>query len=593
MNLDQMMILGTLICVFGLFIANFIRFDLVALFALLTCVILGLIPADAAFSGFGHPATITVAAVLIISRALGNSGAVDYVARTLSWSLRHTALHIATLSGIGALLSAIMNNVGALALLMPAALQSADKAKRSPAVILMPLSFATILGGMMTLIGTPPNIIIANYRGTVGPAPFGMFDFTPVGATLAAIGLIYVAFIGWRLLPDTTRKRNSPSELFNLDEYVTEARVPKGRKIIGQTIAEVEDETSKYEINIVGLIRRKRRSLAKIRSRRIHTSDILIVEANPEEMEKFVTAHRLTFVGIDDTKSNLLKSDDVSVIEAVVTAKSRLAGRVAGEMRLKSNYGVNLLAVSRGGTPFRDRLRSFRFQAGDVILVQGEAQNLPDVMARLACLPLATRGWQVGKRQQAGISVLIFTTAILGASFDVIPMPIALCLAALLMIVLNVVPVREAYDAIDWPVIVLLGAMIPVAGALESTGTTKILAGAILAGADFMPAWAILTFLLVLTMTLSDIMNNAATAVVMAPIATSIATGLNVSNDPFLMAVAVGASSAFLTPIGHQNNTLVMGPGGYAFGDYWRMGLPLEVLLVVLGVPTILLFWPL
>jgi len=587
----QILILAVLGAVLGGFIWGRWRYDVVALAALLAAVLLGLVPADRAFDGFGHPATITVAAVLIASRALSNSGAIDYLADIVQRAAESPTRHIGALGGVAAALSSVMNNVAAFALLMPVAIQSAARAKPSPAVILMPLSFASILGGLTTLIGTPPNIIVASYREETGAAPFGMFDFTPVGLAVAIAGVAFVTGDGRRLLPQSRRSRRSTAELFDIENYVAEVRVPEDSPAVGKTVAEIETESQDTAV-VVGLIRNRRRMYASASRETIRADDILIVEAGPEGLDKFVSTMKLELAGSEEDRADSLRTRDTTLIEAVVTTRSRLIGRIAGDLHLRTRYGINLLAVSREGRPFRERVRQVRFQAGDVLLVQGDAEQLPEVIATLGCLPLAERKLQFGRRRQAGVCVAIFAAAIGAAAAGLVPIVVALLMAVVLFVVLNIVPTRELYDAVDWPVIVLLAAMIPIGGAMETTGTTDLIANGLLSVAAGSPIAVIVALMLIVTMTLSDVMNNAATTVVAAPIAISVAQGLGANADPFLMAVAVGGSSAFLTPIGHQNNTLVLGPGGYRFSDFWRMGLPLELLIVVVAVPMILWIWP-
>ncbi len=593
MSYDQIVVFAILGGLLVSFVWGFWRYDLVAFAGLLAAVALGVVPVDEAFLGFGHPAVITVAAVLIVSRGLANSGAIDRLVNTVAPAAGNTTTHVLALAGLAAVLSAFMNNVGALALLLPVALQSASAAGRSPATVLMPLSFGSILGGLMTLIGTPPNIIVATYRQGVTGESFGMFDFTPVGSVVAVLGIAFLALVGWRLIPRERSARKAPEDLFEIAGYVTEARVPKDCKAVGMGVREIEKTVGEDEFAVIGLVRGKRRIFAAARRETVEAGDVLIVEAEPDGIDKLVASLGVELVGGDAFESSGLRSDDVSLMEAVVTAKSRMVGRSARSLRLRSRHEVNLVAISRQGRPLHDRLMAIPFRGGDVVLLQGDTEALPDVVAALGCLPLARRGLQLGKRGHAGLAVGIFATAIGAAAIGLVPLLLALALAVTAIVALNIVPVREAYDAVDWPVIVLLGALIPVGGALESTGATGLIAAAILNIASGASPVTILVLLIVVTMTLSDIMNNAATAVVMAPVAYGLAQQLGVNPDAFLMGVAVGASCAFLTPIGHQNNMLVMGPGGYRFGDYWRMGLPLEVLIVAVATPLILWTWPL
>ncbi len=484
-----------------------------------------------------------------------------------------------------------MNNVGALALLMPVDMQAAASAKRSPALTLMPLSFATILGGLITLIGTPPNIIIAAFRDDALGEPFAMFDFAPVGAVCAVSGLIFITLVGWRLIPAARRRHDSPSELFELEDYIAELSVPENSAAVGKKVSELDDVAEESGASVLGLVRRGHRLAGYARRAEILAGDLLVVEADPKAIEKLVGALGLEYVRRSRDKGAPAR-DDLSLLEVVVPVGARIDGRTAMSLQLLSRHDVTLLGVSRQGQRFRERVRRLEICAGDVLLLLGPGERLADVVTWLGCLPLAERGLQVLQRKKAWLTVAIFAVAIALASLGVLSLPVALACAAALMVLLNIVPLRQLYESVEWPVIVLLGSMIPIGAALEASGATAVLAAGIVSLAEGYSPAVVLTLLMIVTMTLSDVMNNTATAVIAAPIAVDIAGRLGVSADPFLMAVAVAASCAFLTPIGHKNNTLIMGPGGYRFGDYWRMGLPLEVLIVAVGVPAILVVWP-
>jgi di/tricarboxylate transporter len=591
MTLEQGLLFGLLAVLFGLFIWGRIRYDLVALAALVAAVVLGVVDADAAFSGFGHPAVILVAMVLVISQGLIRTGAIDAIARRIASAAASPARHIAIIGTLGAALSAFMNNIAALAILMPVDLQAAARAKRSAATSLMPLSFATILGGMVTLIGTPPNIIVAEYRASAVGTPFLMFDFTPVGLICAVAGVAFVALVGWRLLPAERLKQDASAELRAIHGFVAEVVVDAESPIVGKKVSDLDDDAEKSEVTIIGLVRNGRRLPGGARRAEIRAGDLLVVDASAGAIDGFVGALRLKFVGEDKHREEA--GDDLALREVVVMPDSRIEGRSADTARLLTYWGVTLLGVSRRGKRFRERVRSIPLQAGDVLLLLGPAERIDDVAGRLGTLPLAAGEADVTRYGRAAPAVAIFAAAIALASFGLVALPVALAAVIVLYAATDILPPRQLYEAIDWPIIVLLGALIPIGGALHATGGTVLIADGLLMVAGGLPAAAVLVVLMVVVMTLSDILNNAATAVLAAPIAVEIAVRLDVSPDPFLMAVAIGASCAFLTPIGHQNNTLILGPGGYTFGDYWRMGLPLEAIIVLVGTPAILFFWPL
>ncbi|MGI9350370.1 MAG: SLC13 family permease [Rhizobiaceae bacterium] len=567
------------------------RYDIVAFCALLIALVLGVVPTQDAFSGFGHPATIIVALVLIVSRGLQNSGAIDIITRQVIDTGRGIGSHISIMATTGAVLSAFMNNVAALALLMPVDIQAAGKATRSVRATLMPLSFATILGGLVTLIGTPPNIIIAQYRETATGEPFQMFDFAPVGLICALAGIAFVALIGWRLVPGSNEKASDKSNPLDLEGYIAELVVPEKSKSVGMQVKELYDEANEHDLVILGVVRNNRRLKGFSTSLEIKPKDMLLVEATAEDIDRFRGVYSLEFFG--EKTSNEKAIGDLHLTEVLVTAETRIVGYAAIDLRLRARRGVALLGIARKGRRFSKRVRHEKIRVGDVLLLIGPAENLDDTTAWLNAMPLAERGLQVTQHRRAWLAAGIFGIAIGLASFGFLYLAVALAIVVALFVVLDLVPIRNVYDYVEWPVIVLLGSMIPLGTALENSGGTTLIAEQIVSVTSGYAPWMVLTILMVVVMTLSDVLNNTATAVIGAPIAVDIASRLGVNSDPFLMAVAIAASCAFLTPIGHKNNTLIMGPGGYSFGDYWKMGLPLEVIVIGVAVPSILVFWPL
>ncbi|MEX0758957.1 MAG: SLC13 family permease [Tistlia sp.] len=588
---DQVLLFGLLGLLVALLVWGRVRYDIVAFGILMLAVLLGLVPAGQAFAGFGHPATITVALVLVASRVLAATGATESLAATVLRFAKRTSSHVGVLGAVGALLSGFMNNVGTLALLMPMAIDTAKKAKRPVAAVLMPLSFATILGGLLTLIGTPPNLIVSGIRAEYLDAPFSMFDFTPVGGIVALVGVVFVAVLGWRLVPNRP-DTNGGSDLFDLESYLSEVRVPKESAAAGMTLAEFYEALGDSDLLVVGRLRRGKRLSPVPRSADIRASDRLLVEGGPEAIDQAVDKLGLR-LGEGRGKAGLLEGDETELREALIQTGSRCIGRSAAQMRFVARYRINLLGVSRQGRAYRGRVRDFRFGAGDVLLLHGATADLDEAQLQLGLLPLAERGLTFGLKGHGPWVVGLFVAAVLAASLGLAPIAVTLGVALVAMAVSGLVAPSRLYDGIDWPVIVLLGALMPVGAALQTTGATGSLADVILLVGGSWPPWLVLTLVLVVTMTLSDILNNAATAIVMAPVAIALAGRLETNPDAFLMAVAVGASCAFLTPVGHQNNALILGPGGYRFGDYWRMGLPLELLICVVAVPAILVVWPL
>jgi di/tricarboxylate transporter len=591
MTSEQIFLFTLFGAVFGLLIWGRIRYDLVAFSALVIAVIGGFVTPDEAFSGFGHPAVVIIALVLIVSRGLLNSGAVEMIAGLVLSSNRSLPLHIGIMSVIGAALSAVINNVAALALLMSLDIEAAEKAKRAVALSLMPLSFATILGGMITLIGTPPNIVIAQYRERALGESYGMFDFAPVGLCVAIAGIVFVALIGWRLIPTherATRIRSGD----DAENFVAEAQVPEESSSVGLRVSDLQPLATEHDISVLGLVRRGRRLPGFARYEEIRQGDHIVVEGDPRSIETFLGSAGLSFAG--EEKHDIgLTSPSLALTEAIVPDGSRITGRCSYDLKLLTRHGITLLGVSRQGKRFRDRVRKLTIKAGDVLLLLGPQERLDEVINWLGVLPLADRQHAVIQRKKAALAIGLFLGAIALSVSGLLYLPVALASCVIAFVILGIVSGREVYESVEWKVIVLLASLIPLGIALENSGGTQLIAQLIVSQTEGWPHWAILTVLVMVTMTLSDFLNNVATALIAAPIGLDVANAIGVAPDPFLMGVAVAASCAFLTPIGHKNNTIIMGPGGYRFGDYWRMGLPLEILVVAISVPSILYFWPL
>ncbi|MFO7836395.1 MAG: SLC13 family permease [Candidatus Thorarchaeota archaeon] len=572
-----------------LFVIGRWRYDIIALSGLLALTVTGIIPLDQVFLGFVHPAVVTVAAVLIICCGLNNSGVVDIIVREMSRVGDNTLIQLLALTGLVIVLSAFMNNIGALALLIPVTIRMARRSDKSPSLLLMPLAFCSILGGLITMIGTPSNIIIATFRAQNGQEPFLMFDFLPVGLGVAVAGMLFMSLVGWRLIPQ--REGAADADLSLVDDYITEVHIPEESKMVGKRIYDLES-ASEADIAVVALLRKDERFNTPHSLRSLKAGDHLIVRGETEDLKILVEATELELAETKRSKEDILQTDDVTIIEVVIATNSIMDGKSARRLNLHGRYGVNLLAVSRQGRRLRAQIGDIRLRIGDVLLLQAPTAELNETLSVLGCLPLIEREMRFEKPHRTLPTIGIFTAALLASAVGLLPVQIAFVMAALAIVVVGVVPPDEAYKAIDWQVIVLLGAMIPVGHALETTGGSQLIATMLVqiggAGSPFF----VLTMLLVIAVLLSCIVHNAGIAILLAPIGMNIALQLSVSMDPFLMAVAVGSASGFLTPIGHPSELLVMGPGGYMFGDYFRVGFLLEIIVIILTIMLIPLFWP-
>ena len=590
MELEQIAVVTVLLGALVLFAWGYWRYDLVALVALLLLVVLGIVPQTDAFTGFGHPAVITVIAVLIISAALEKTGVVDIISAFILRNSPSAALSMLLQTGVVTVLSAFMNNIGALALMLPVALQVARRLKIHPGQFLMPLAFGSIIGGLLTMIGTPPNIIVAKIREDALGESFQIFDFTPVGLAVAASGVAVIAIIARFLLPAREEGRQE-SVYDRLEPYLTEIFIPESAALSGKPLRDLR-QLGEDDVALVAMIRDGERTLRPHDLLHIRPDDTFIIEADPESLRTFLERSGAEITAERHFNSDLFTSDEILTAEIVILPGSRIERRTAAGLRLRAAHAINLLGISRQSGQIRSRLGHVRFRVGDVLLVQGDAEAISEACASLDCLPLERRGVTL-RRRFSPIPILIFFAALATSTFGLLPIQISLSLAAVGVVIGNYLSMREAYDAIDWPVIVLLGAMVPVGATLETTGVTTLLSDTIIASIGGAPQALVVPLLMIIAIALSNVVNNAATAILMAPLAIGVAGGLGVNADAFLMAVAVGSSCAFLTPIGHQSNLLVMGPGGYAFGDYWRLGLPVSITAVVVGSPAILAVWPL
>lgn len=579
-------VLACMAGIVALYIWDRVRHDFVALAALFVIVIAGIIPIDTAFYGFSNPAVVTVVAVMIISRGMQTSGLLDILARRLNWFGNHPVSIIMPLSFLTAAASALMNNVSVV---MPLSIRLAKKRHRSPSLVLMPLAFATLLGGMITLVGSAPNIIVSSFRAELIQESFGVFDFAKVGLPLALLGILYTSLIGWRFLPH----RKSPlslQETIEIENYRTEVLVPEASELIGVSIEEIEDH-KRFSIELAGIIRAGQYHYSLKPTDRLEANDILMVKANSEDLRAFVEELRLTIVVESETEDLPGTSEENSLLEIVVMKDSLLIGKSAKDLNLMHDYGIRLMAKTEGDRLSKQRINQQKIQFGDVLLVQGIAMTLPETIVTLGCLALTERGYRIGYEKRVFAYLSIYAVSIIAVLLRWLPVHIAFPMGALTMVLTGIIPAKEVYNAVDMSVIVMLGAMIPFGRAMIVSGGADLIGQGLLSLAHFSAPWFLISLLLLLTMLLTNLINNATTSILMAPVAIALATGLKQSPDIYLMTVAVGACSAFLTPIGHQSNALVKGPGGYKFGDYYKVGLGVQILVLIAAVPLLLHYW--
>ena len=589
MTTQQFLAFAIIALMMTVFLWGRFRYDIVAVCSLLGAVLLGVVPYEKAFSGFSDDIVIIVGSALIVSAGVARSGLMEAAVQRFVPQLASVRGQLAILVVVVTVLSAFVKNIGALAIMIPIAFQFARRSNISPSVFLMPMAFGALLGGLMTQIGTSPNIVVSRVREEMVGQSFTMFDFTPVGATLAAVGTLYLVAFYW-LVPIRTREGVSTEEAIEIRNYVSEATVAKDSTVIGKNMADVV-KPAEGAAMVTSIIRAERR-VTPLPDTVLAEGDILVLEGDPKALDAIVSSGKLK-LSRDRSPSESGSLAEIDSIEAVVGESSRLIGLSAQGIAMFDRYDVNLLAVSRQGERIRDRLGEIIFRLGDVIVLQGRDSVLPNLLREFGCLPLAKRPILLGSVRRGLIPLSILIVAIGLTAFGILPVPIAFFAAAVAMVVFKAIPLRELYSAIDGPILIMLAALIPVSDALRTTGGTEVIAQMLTHVAHQLPPYAALALILVAAMAVTPFLNNAATVLVMAPIASSFAAGLGFKPEAFLMAVAIGAGCDFLTPIGHQCNTLVMGPGGYKFRDYPRLGLPLSVIIVLTAVPALILFWPL
>ncbi|ODP37133.1 SLC13 family permease [Sphingomonas turrisvirgatae] len=588
MTTPQYLSIAVLVGMMALFLWGRFRYDLVAVMALLAAVAVGIVAPDKAFTGFSDDIVIIVGSALILSGAVQRSGVIESVMTRLQRRVTRVRSQLLLLSASVGFASALVKNIGALAMLMPAAFQMAKKSNASPSAFLMPMAFASLLGGLITLIGTSPNIIVSRVREEMTGQPFGMFDYAPVGLGLTLLGLVFLRF-GYRLLPLDRRAAPTMGEALDVNDYSTEAKLVQGSAPVGESIAAF---LARHEraVTISAVLRGDMQVMA-LPSAALREGDVLMLGGTPENLERVIARDRLDFVGTSETPPSA-DGDEVGVIEAVIAARSEMVGRTADSLLLRQRFGVNLIAVSRQGERIVRRLPDVVFRAGDVIVLQGPLGIIPEALNELGALPLAERKLRLGSARKGLLPLAILAAAMIATASGLVPVAIAFFAAAALVMLTGALPVREAYSHVEWPILIMLGALIPVSDSLRTTGVTEIIGTWLSATAATLPSWGAVALILAAAMAVTPFLNNAATVLVMAPIAATFASDLGYRPEAFLMATAVGAGCDFLTPIGHQCNTLVMGAGGYRFGDYARLGAPLSLLVLVVGTPLILWVWP-
>lgn len=589
LTLPQLLSFAVIALMMAAFVWGRLRYDLVAVLALLAALAVGVVPLEDAFSGFSNDIVIIVGSALLVSAGVARSGIMEYALRRYLPDVSSIRMQLALLVVTVALLSAFVKNIGALAIMIPIAFQFARRSNTSPSTFLMPMAFASLLGGLMTQIGTSPNVVVAQVRQDLTGKPFTMFDFTPVGLLLTVTGCVFLILFYW-ILPQRTRKDGGLHEAIDIKNYAAEAKVVADSTVADKTVADLL-KIAGGDVLVTSIIRSDNLRLTPFPDVVLRAGDRVLVEGDHEALDRLVAQAKLSLDS--DRKVGEGGGAETVAIEALVGENSSLIGWSAENLLLYDRFNVNLLAVSRQNERFDQKLGTITLRFGDVVVLQGSEATMPRFLRDFGLLPLAERSVRLGSMRRGIVPVLILAAAMGATAFGLLPVQVAFFAAAVAMVIFRVIPIREVYGSIDGPILVMLAALIPVSDSLRGTGATDVIASVLADLGASLPGYGALALIMVAAMAVTPFLNNAATVLVMAPIAAGFASTLGYQPEPFLMAVAIGAGCDFLTPIGHQCNTLVMGPGGYRFSDYPRLGLPLSLLVVVVAVPALMVVWPL
>ncbi len=589
MTVPQILSFAVIAGMMAAFIWGKYRYDLVAACTLLVALALGVVPLDDAFSGFSNDIVIIVGSALLVSAGVARSGIMEFAIQKFAPNVSSLRAQLAILVIVVTIMSAFVKNIGALAIMIPIAFQFARRSNVSASVFLMPMAFGSLLGGLMTQIGTSPNIVVSGIRKELTGEAFTMFDFTPVGGALALVGVIFLVLFYW-IVPQRTKASSSMDEAIEINNYVAEARITANSTVVDKTIGEVLG-MGQGEVLVTSIMRSDSVRLTPLPDLKLREGDILLIEGAHEALDRLASQAKFSLTDERDAIEG--QPGDIEAIEAVIAADSPLIGWSAQRLALYDRFKVNLLAVSRRGERQTERLRQITLQLGDVIVLQGNRRTLPETLREIGCLPLAERPIRLGSVRRGIVPLLILIIAMGSTAIGALPVEIAFFAAAVAMVAFKVIPIRNVYSALDGSILIMLATLIPVSDSLRKTGATDVIAEWLSVVGSALPPYGALALIMIAAMAVTPFLNNAATVLVVAPIAAGFATNLGYNPEAFLMAVAIGAGCDFLTPIGHQSNTLVMGPGGYKFADYPRLGLPLSIIVILVAVPMLMLVWPL
>jgi len=591
MTQDNILVLVILAVAVVLFVTERLRVDLIAMLVLITLSVTGLVTIEEAFSGFASPAVITVWSVYIVSGALFRSGVADTLANFMLRLAGENYLRLLfiIMLTIG-VMSSFMNNIGAVAILLPAVVSVARKINVAPSKLLIPMAFTSLLGGKMTLIGTPPNILATSIMESYGGLePFGFFDFTPMGAIVLGVGILYFMLIGNRLLPNRT-PGGDLSESYQIRDYLSEVRIGEKSPLIGQTLPQSQ-LGQKFNLNVVQIQRCDQGLLVPLQDPVLMAGDLLLVQGSSQNILE--ASEGLGLETIDDWKFEELSQESQALIEVTLSPRSQMQGKTLKESDFRAHYGLTVLAIQHDGESISANLADIPLDLGDAMLIQGPEDRIAQLRRDKDFLILETPPMESKRIKKAPLAVLILVGVLVAVSTRVLPVSTAMLIGAVLMVLTKVINMDEAYDAIEWKSVFLIAGMLPMGIAMQNSGTALFLAEKIVELVGNWGTVAVMMGIFLMTALTTEVMSNAAATVLVTPIAIDAARNLGANPQTFVMAVVIAAATSFLMPIGHQANVLVFGPGGYKFGDYTKVGIWLNIIIFFVVLIFLPLIWPL
>jgi di/tricarboxylate transporter len=591
MTVEIAFVIALLIIAVILFATEALPIDLVALLVMAALLITKIITPQEGISGFSNEATVTIAAMFVLSAGLFNTGAVNFIGVWLAKvGKMNFWLALATMMIGTAAVSAFINNTAAVAIFLPIVVGMAREIKVSPSKLLMPLSFASMFGGICTLIGTSTNILVSSIAERYGQPPFRMFEFAPLGLAMFAIGLLYMMLIGVRMIPDR-RRGDDLTKTFGMGHYLTEIVLRPGAKSVGQTVGD-SPLVADLDLDIIDVHRGGAPLRPLTSSTLLQANDVLRVRCNVEKVRKLQEREGIILRSDTNLWERDLESDEATLVEAVIAPNSVLEGRTLAQVQFHHHFGATVLALRHRGEVMHENLEQTPLRSGDVLLVRIKSDNLEELKRDPAFVIVSEVGLPEFRKRKIIPAVAIVAGVVVLAALNLLPIMVSAIIGCILLVLTRCITMEEAYKGIDWKVIILLAGVITLGTALEKTGAAHLTAELILSTVGGWGPIATVSVLYLLTFLLTAIISNTATAALLAPIAIAAAESLGVDSRPLLMAVTYAASASFMTPVGYQTNTLIYGAGQYKFADFLRVGTPLNLLFWIMATFLIPYFWP-